>query len=88
MKEFSAAWFDSCSRAWLANKKRDGHSYKYKCGVENCGKRPASASQNCSAHAGLGVVLITQRMTTRSMARRPTVAVSNRPLLPHREQYQ
>jgi hypothetical protein len=70
MKEFSPAWFDSCSRAWLANKKRVGHSYKYKCGVDDCGKRPTSGWGNCSAHAGAGVVLVTSRMVTRSMTSR------------------
>ena len=83
MKEFSPEWFDSCSRAWLANKKRDGHSYKYKCGVEDCGNRVKGTGStgcgNCSAHAGAGIVLVTPRMVTRSM-------VSNRPLLRRREQ--
>ena len=60
MIEFSPEWFDSCSRAWLANKKRDGHSYIYKCGVETCRNRVkgvSSDSRNCSAHAGAGICL-------------------------------
>ena len=70
MKEFSAEWFDSCSRAWLANKKRDGYSYIYKCGVEDCKKGVKGGCGNCSAHAGAGVVLVQQRMITRSMVRK------------------
>ncbi len=60
MIEFSPEWFDSCSRAWLANKKRDGYSYIYKCGVETCRNRVkgvSSDSRNCSAHAGAGICL-------------------------------
>ena len=56
MIEFSPEWFDSCSRAWLANKKRDGHSYMYKCGVESCRNR-VKGGVNCSAHAGAGICL-------------------------------
>jgi hypothetical protein len=67
MIEFSPEWFDSCSRAWLANKKRDGHSYIYKCGVETCRNRVkgvSSYSGNCSAHAGAGICLGAESIAT------------------------
>ena len=30
-EEFSSAWFDSSSKAWLLNKRRKGQSYVYRC---------------------------------------------------------
>lgn len=54
--EFTPEWFDSSSRAWLANKKRKGQSYTYVCGVETC-KRGVVNSLNCSLHSGCGIII-------------------------------
>ena len=55
--EFTREWFDSCSRAWHANKKRCGYNYKYVCGVEECQRNCVKGLANCSLHRGEGVVL-------------------------------
>jgi hypothetical protein len=34
--EFSPEWFDACSKAWTANKKRKGYSYVYVCEKPMC----------------------------------------------------
>lgn len=34
--EFSPEWFDACSKAWTANKKRKGYSYVYVCEKHMC----------------------------------------------------
>ena len=54
--EFTPEWFDLSSRAWLANKKRSGYSYTYKCGLENC-KNKVKNTLNCKHHEGQGIVL-------------------------------
>ena len=36
MLEFSPEWFDESSKAWRANKKRSGESWKYVCSVDLC----------------------------------------------------
>ena len=36
MQEFSPEWFDESSKAWRANKKRVGESWKYVCSNELC----------------------------------------------------
>lgn len=54
--EFTPEWFDLSSRAWLANKKRSGYSYTYKCGLENC-KNKVKNTINCKHHEGQGIVL-------------------------------
>ena len=66
--EFTPAFFDSSSRAWLANKKRTGAVYKYKCAVETCG-RMCKNSLNCKEHVGDGIVIIHKGPMTRSMAK-------------------
>ena len=63
--EFTPEWFDLSSRAWLANKKRAGASYKYKCAVEKCKNRPTKTSINCKHHEGQGIRL--HGVATRSM---------------------
>ena len=55
--EFTREWFDSCSRAWHANKKRCGYTYKYVCGVEECQRNCVKGLANCRLHDGKGVVL-------------------------------
>ena len=54
--DFTSSDFDSSSRAWLANKKRNGYTYKYKCAVEDC-KILVKTSINCTKHKGKGIVL-------------------------------
>ena len=54
--EFTSSDFDSSSRAWLANKKRVGHTYKYKCAVEDC-KILVKTNLNCTKHQGQGITL-------------------------------
>lgn len=54
--EFTSDAFDSSSRAWLANKKRVGASYVYKCAVETCKMRIPFVG-NCRWHSGRGIVL-------------------------------
>lgn len=36
MQEFSPEWFDESSKAWRANKKRVGESWKYVCSNDLC----------------------------------------------------
>lgn len=56
--EFTSEFFDSCSRAWLANKKRSGEgSYRYVCGVETCSNRVRGDEVNCRFHKGRGLEL-------------------------------
>jgi hypothetical protein len=55
--EFTPEWFDLSSRAWLANKKRSGYSYTYKCGLEDCKNNVKGCSLNCKHHEGQGIVL-------------------------------
>ena len=55
--EFTSQWFDESTRAWLANKKRNGHQYKYVCGVEKCVKGCLPNSLNCVQHQGCGIIL-------------------------------
>ncbi len=56
--EFSPEWFDSSSRAWLANKKRMSEgSYTYVCGVETCKTRVKGDDINCRTHKGRGIDL-------------------------------
>jgi len=54
--EFTPEWFDSSSRAWLANKKRKGQTYIYVCGVETCKRGVGRSALNCSLHSG-GIIL-------------------------------
>lgn len=55
--EFTPEWFDLSSRAWLANKKRSGYSYTYKCAVEECKNKVKENALNCKHHEGQGIVL-------------------------------
>ena len=51
-EEFSPEWFDACSKAWLANKKRCGASYSYKCIQPKCkNKLWSDTSDLCKFHA-------------------------------------
>ncbi len=63
--EFTPEFFNLSSRAWLANKKRVGASYVYKCAVENCKSRVKRESLNCKHHEGQGIRL--HGVSTRSM---------------------
>jgi hypothetical protein len=67
--EFTSSFFDSSSRAWLANKKRNDQSYKYKCGVEDCPVL-TKASANCKKHAGQGILLIHKGPMTRATTKK------------------
>ena len=68
-KEFTSSFYDSSSRAWLANKKRNDQSYKYKCGVEDCPVLTKS-SANCKKHAGQGILLIHKGPITRATTKK------------------
>lgn len=46
--EFSPEWFDESSKAWRANKKRVGQSWKYVCSVDLCKKVSKSAFASLS----------------------------------------
>ena len=59
MEEFSSAWFNNASKAWMKNKKRrpgiDGQYY-YVCNAtkldgEQCGKAVKEAKSYCGIHA-------------------------------------
>ena len=63
--EFTSEWFDHSTRAWLANKKRNGHSYKYVCGVETC--KIATRNMNCVNHSGRGIELTPKPLSTQAM---------------------
>lgn len=51
MKEFSQEWFESSSKAWLANKKRVGYMYYYVCSIMGCKRRVMTWSDVCSRHS-------------------------------------
>jgi hypothetical protein len=51
MKEFSPEWFESSSKAWLANKKRVGYMYYYVCSRVGCKRRVLTWSDVCSRHS-------------------------------------
>jgi len=48
--EFSPEWFDECSLAWRANKKRIGESWIYVCKVNGC-KRTLQGEEYCKLHS-------------------------------------
>jgi len=51
MKEFSPEWFESSSKAWLANKKRVGYMYFYVCSMAGCKRSALTFFDYCSRHA-------------------------------------
>jgi hypothetical protein len=63
--EFTPEFFDLSSRAWMANKKRKGASYSYKCALEECTNRVKKECLNCKHHEGQGIRL--HGVSTRSM---------------------
>ncbi len=52
--EFTAAFFDESSKAWMENKIRVGHSYAYKCEYIHSNKtrceHPATKDKYCKRH--------------------------------------
>lgn len=48
--EFSSAWFDACSLAWRANKKRFGEAWVYVCNVKGC-KQSVNGEDFCKLHS-------------------------------------
>jgi hypothetical protein len=64
--EFTPEFFDLSLRAWMANKKRKGASYSYKCAVEDCKNHVRRDQLNCKYHEGQGIRLhgaVTRSMT-------------------------
>ena len=51
MQEFSPEWFDESSKAWRANKKRSGQSWKYLCSESLCKRVCVSGLRTCLAHS-------------------------------------
>lgn len=48
--EFSPEWFDACSKAWTANKKRKGYSYVYVCEKPKCKNTVKLGEATCKWH--------------------------------------
>jgi hypothetical protein len=51
--EFTPEFFDASSRAWRANKRRYGESWRYVCTVTGC-NRDAGDSEMCIVHRDKG----------------------------------
>lgn len=51
MQEFSPEWFDESSKAWRANKKRSGQSWKYLCSEPLC-KRVSFGFESLASGCG------------------------------------
>lgn len=72
MQEFSPEWFDESSKAWRANKKRSGQSWKYLCSESLC-KRVLMDPQilgerYCSKHSNNSLSEKTASLPILSMA--------------------
>ena len=66
MEEFSPEWFDACSIAWRANKKRKGQSWSYVCSHDLCKRYVCAGSDMCSRHVPRGQSPRGQRFSSHS----------------------